>query len=581
MTACTLFYGAADLLDDADDGDLADEDTAVARAASVEMLFVSAGLVAELGPPSRVRALVRRFSSCGAAMAAGQGDDLAGTDRLDARDPIAIARAKAGGELALFFAGAADVAGRAPTRFESVGRALGTLLQVISDYDDVLGRGSRDVRDARPSHPLRGAPGGAERVLLAHAGLRTQAVRVEAARAALATADARASARDTLHALVTDARAAMGARPEPAVRAWIDAAAALADETLRRLARLRPHTIDGRPEVDAAMRAARDFLDEDPTLERATEVCRHGLFGAPEVRGDLFGRLFTAWLFDDDVPRELALAALARGDADGWRYYPGWPQVPPDADDTGLALQLAARLGIDDARLALGEAQLVANQRADGRFETWLAHDDAHRRTIAAQWVMTPCPVASAQAAWGLACRRGERGRSAVLAATRELLRAFGGDEAPPSPYYAPVVVDALGGELLLRLTTASNGRAQRDARRALARVAARLVARRTVGSRWGTALETALAVRTLAALDALDAPEAALRTLVDLQEADGGYPADPFFHTVPHRITTHYGARAVTTAAALSAMQRLAVRVRDWRVSVASPVADDPSPAP
>ena len=53
------------------------------------------------------------------------------------------------------------------------------------------------------------------------------------------------------------------------------------------------------------------------------------------------------------------------------------------------------------------------------------------------------------------------------------------------------------------------------------------------------------------------------LISLLDAQEADGGYPADPIYRTVPTPLPRWYGSRAVTAAAALRALTALS-RVSD-----------------
>ena len=61
-----------------------------------------------------------------------------------------------------------------------------------------------------------------------------------------------------------------------------------------------------------------------------------------------------------------------------------------------------------------------------------------------------------------------------------------------------------------------------------------------------------------LARLQRLPERASVRRALVDAQEADGGYPADPFYRTVPHPVTTWYGSRGLTTALVLQALRWL-----------------------
>ncbi len=575
MLACTLFYGAADLLDDADDGDLEDGDPKVARAAAIEMLFVSQSVLARLMPRG---ALVSRFAAEGARMSSGQHADLEFTDRLEPEPPPFIARSKAGAEFAAFFGGAATLAGVRAAPWDGFGRSLGEALQILSDFDDLLAPTSRDLAAAKPSVALR--PPGADTAARYRAHARAIGGQrcSQFARTQLWMGRGDEQLRDALDASLQVLRENAA---HPFLNALAEHVSALARERTSLLrgrdarpARTVPLSLAMQP-TDAAARA---FLRECVAQGGLDEVCRQGLFGAPEVRGNVFGPLFLGSLLrDDPTLQSAARAALGRADPDGWRYYPGRGEIPPDADDNGLALQTWARLQaltperVPPAAVSLAVALLRANRRDDGLFWTWLGPSAAARAEIATRWAGERCLVSSAQALLGLWRVCGDAERAETLRGLRTLgdaLRA----QPPQSAFYAPSFVDALVLPITLELAReleVADAPWCTEARRAAVR---RIGARRRSDSSFGSTLETALAARALvASADPIDAPEAIALALLAGQAADGGYASDPLFTTVPHAVTRAHGSRALTTGAVLAALDSL----RSVTETVGVPVAD------
>ncbi len=553
LDACVLFYAAADLLDDAEDGDVPPEEAPVARCEALELLFASQVALSRVHPDAaRTRRLLRCFAEEGARMARGQGMDLAGTGRLSERDPLEIAREKSGAEFAALLGGAALLAALPAGRWREAGRALGAVFQVYSDYRDAYVEGGEDLARGKPTLALRPLDTPEEVLLAAHAGdlgVPTRAAEARAmlhpgARASLAAVVARAEPlrRRARHPFLRDLAARAASLPVPAAPT----------------AASRRAVVPLAPDRDRALRAAEDFLRADPELAEAAEVHRHGLFGRAEVRADLFGPMFAEALMHEAgvSPSGLAQALLARGAQGGWRYYPGHHQIPPDADDVGVALQLGARAGVSRGVLDEAAALLRANVGRDGEVPTWLISPGQDRAALEAPWVRGACPVVAAQAALGLWRWCGEGARGVVQRVLRRLTRVLADPAAAASPSYAPVLVDAIAGRCLVHLGAEMG--VSRRLRPALDAVAARLLARRTLASAFGTSLETALAARALWSMGALPAPEAVAMTLIDAQDADGGFPADPFYNTVPHHRPRRYGSRVVTTAAALAALRAL-----------------------
>ncbi len=553
LDACVLFYAAADLLDDAEDGDVPPEEAPVARCEALELLFASQVALSRVHPDAaRTRRLLRCFAEEGARMARGQGMDLAGTGRLSERDPLEIAREKSGAEFAALLGGAALLAALPAGRWREAGRALGAVFQVYSDYRDAYVEGGEDLARGKPTLALRPLDTPEEVLLAAHAGdlgVPTRAAEARAmlhpgARASLAAVVARAEPlrRRARHPFLRDLAARAASLPVPAAPT----------------AASRRAVVPLAPDRDRALRAAEDFLRADPELAEAAEVHRHGLFGRAEVRADLFGPMFAEALMHEAgvSPSGLAQALLARGAQGGWRYYPGHHQIPPDADDVGVALQLGARAGVSRGVLDEGRGAPTRERRTRRR--------GADLADLAGAGPRRPRgPVGARRVSGG----RGA-GRSRLVALVR---RGRAGGRAAGAPAPHPRTRGSCGSGLAV--VRAGAGRRHRGAlprapRRRdgglspaapRARRRRRAAARAThPGQRVRDLLETALAARALWSMGALPAPEAVAMTLIDAQDADGGFPADPSYNTVPHHRPRRYGSRVVTTAAALAALRAL-----------------------
>lgn len=575
--AACYYYAAADLADDLVDEPVPGLEGQLGLNDVCALLFLFQLAALEI-PDPRAPAVARLYLEGGLVMAAGQMDDLRFTD-LPGGDPARIALRKTGGELAALLAAPALLAGRDPAPFATFGREIGALVQVFTDYLDLFAKeNSDDWRAAKPTLPIRqalahGVFGATAARLLA--GARRSVSRQQAARwclIAAGTAEAwRSFANERLEAL--EAALAQAGAP-PVLRALLDETRELTfavDDALAALGAPPTGALDpDLPDERAACRrAARAFLDADPTADEATEHHRWGLFGRPTVVADLFGQLVVAeHLRAAGEPPErfdpCATAALARRDPDGWRYYPGQREIPPDADLTGLALQvLAARTPRPEALVEASIAALRRDLLEDGTLPTWLTADTpTGAEDGPLPWIGARCPASMANAVLGW-----HRALAGTTPVDRDLDRAvarlavwFDADEPPPSAFYGPVVVAALG---VLALSGCAPGRHAG----VIARLVAFLRARLRLSGEFGSVLETAFAAVALTAVGALGAVEADVvqRALIDAQEADGGYPACPFYVTVgAHHEPGTYGARTVTTAVvlrALAALERVGAR--------------------
>lgn len=574
--ATGLFYSAADLADDVADGDTPGPLVGRDLNDVCRLLFAHQRALLDLPDidDSRRLTLLRIYADGGLRMADGQAADLAGTDATDATDPEDIARGKAGAEFAAMLRAAAVCADQPDAPYGAFGMALGTLVQVFTDYLDLFAQPvSEDWVAAKPTLPVRRAladPAHADAVACLLAGNRGDLDRMAAGRwhlieagAATALSELATRARETLESSL-EAAGRPAALEDLAARVldWVDGVGSALDAMADAK---RPPVPSLCAESASCVDAIDRFLAADPTFETATETHRWGLFGAAEVRADLFGRLVVVDCLqsagcDPVLWRPALEVALGRLDPDGIRYYPGHPEIPTDADDTGMVLALAAGLRRGDrARLDACARSLLRNRTDDGLVYTWLADGDRHTRgSLDAGWEGGRCPVSAAHALLGLWCWDAAAHRRVVVEGARRVAELLAGDAAPHSLFYGPVAVDALATRLLERLRPEMPAdTALVD--RALDAAAGRLSARRRLSGRFGDVVETALAAWALARRARLERPDVVRRALVDAQEPDGGYPADPYYVTFgTHMRPVAYGARVVTAALVRRALAAL-----------------------
>jgi squalene cyclase len=237
------------------------------------------------------------------------------------------------------------------------------------------------------------------------------------------------------------------------------------------------------------------------------------------------------------------------------------PELPPDADDLGQVLQVLSRLG-GNALAATCEEPLrlvLDGADADGGFSTWIL--DPRGRSPADARVRAYLPV---MGGWGKHAEvianllQGlllhDPGRYAEPlargAAYLESVQAADGSWASRwyrGPFYG--TYRALAVLTALRPADAP----------ALARARAFLHGSRhddgSFGEDGNGPLSTGLAALALASLGEPAATEDAIRTLLGLQEADGGWPACPWivFGTTDGQEV--YGSRTITTAFCLKAL--------------------------
>jgi squalene-hopene/tetraprenyl-beta-curcumene cyclase len=173
-------------------------------------------------------------------------------------------------------------------------------------------------------------------------------------------------------------------------------------ETRRRLTS-RAAT-DPRHASDQAMRLAVTWITgqmadaQEPFAHRMVFAPEHGFGGStPHQVGAVFPRAVAGWSFNvaraggADISQAAVDANLraiwdARraGEPGGWSYFPGLPELPPDADDLG---QVALAGGSvrdpqrDEALIAARDLLIGEHLRADGAIGTWLTDSRSDQAT--------------------------------------------------------------------------------------------------------------------------------------------------------------------------------------------------------
>lgn len=392
--AATLFWAAADVADDVDDGEVQAGQTPQANDACA-LLFLATRALAELGPE-----FVALGAAYGLRMAGGQAQDLAATGKPSSFDPQAIADEKAGAELEFFFHLAAQyrnpqVSQPSAGQLTRLGAGLGVALQIFSDVADLyISPQSLDLVSGKHTLPIalfiKKDADHAERLLAAdrqwpdlQAHLRYDMK--DAAREALASLGA-----PVVEAWQLLAKQMPDAEPLQELVNWILALLDVVNTSLESLEQPAPAAL---PQPAQTLERAIDFLNNVHETERHA----WGLFGRKRVEGTLFTTVFTAAALRcaGQAWENGLTAILAMRDVDGWRYYPHADEIPPDADDAGLILGHfgdALPAGVREATAK----QLIGAFEGDG-IHTWMAP-----AVGGIAWDGDNCLATLANAAWGL-----------------------------------------------------------------------------------------------------------------------------------------------------------------------------------
>jgi hypothetical protein len=324
-------------------------------------------------------------------------------------------------------------------------------------------------------------------------------------------------------------------------------------------------------ELDRTIALAVDALESDPDLRESWEVQR---WGGP-FPGTCVGRFFPMGLCTlalaaasvDTAARSAALLSLRC--ADGFRYFEGFDGIAPDADDLGLALQLAARMPHDDARLetfAWPVELLVKNTTADGEIPVWLEkHLREPLKLDAPRWRGSRCLAVAANAAIGLIEARVPLPSMFIDRALAWITDTWRTDGKRAVFFYGLPYARFV----LARLAEVAEGRTEDPAtynalRAVVADVEEAIVASRQLDGGFGGIVDTACHLAALACgrRKPFD-PWPTIAFLASRQEHDGLWPSEPLYPTPGKDYAPGaHGARSITTALCLYALARARSRL-------------------
>lgn len=165
--ACVLYFAAADIVDDAQDGHLDPAqwtDWRLAVSAGLTLLFLAQQLALAASPPTEMARVASAFGRSGVQMSLGQCLDLSQHVPLQQMGSeeqfLSCVRLKTGASLALYASLPALCAGaRAETvdALSAWGEAVGAALQLSSDVADLLSPTGRDRAAGRATLPIQRA----------------------------------------------------------------------------------------------------------------------------------------------------------------------------------------------------------------------------------------------------------------------------------------------------------------------------------------------------------------------------------------------------------------------------------------
>jgi squalene-hopene/tetraprenyl-beta-curcumene cyclase len=263
------------------------------------------------------------------------------------------------------------------------------------------------------------------------------------------------------------------------------------------------------------------------------------------------------------------LRAKHRDVRGGWNYIPEVLELPPDADDLGIVLQVLCRVGGPALASTCDEAIQLALAAAepDGGIPTWIL--DSHGHSIVDEAMRAYVEVIDGRGAhpdvvsnllYGLILYDKSRYHNEFLRAVAYLEAAQDERGGWLSRWYAGLYYGTYRVTLAISALSPSS--------EALGRAQAFLLGSQRDDGSWGEdrsdPLATALSVLALTALGMSlndDAINRGVTYLVGTQELDGGWPASPFiaFPTSDGVEMHTYASRTMTTTFCLKALLGIA----------------------
>lgn len=332
-----------------------------------------------------------------------------------------------------------------------------------------------------------------------------------------------------------------------------------------------------RDDAVADTRMALAFLSEGAPWPGSWEVQRFGVFGSQDqpvgqwfARGLILRALLDMYYGVRDEASQL-LGEIPPGEL---RYFGPWRDIPPDADDLGLMLELVAATGAARDRAETWIVVLLANTDERGVAPTYFSRDPAGRATTPSgkAWPGNDCNAVRLQLLCGLLAFDAARFSDLIQANATRVLADSRAGAVGGSYYYGARYTDLA----FLRFARLYRAKAvERPLWGGIAAAAAAIRARMAVGQRldggWGSPQRTAFCLTGCAMELGVGADpdplllERGLRSLGEHQLVDGSWPAEPLWRVPMKRGREgfHQG-RALTTAfcahalhASLAAMPR------------------------
>ncbi|WP_438028050.1 hypothetical protein [Sorangium sp. So ce233] len=315
-------------------------------------------------------------------------------------------------------------------------------------------------------------------------------------------------------------------------------------------------------DAGADLRAAVAFLLEAAPWPESWELQRFGVLGSREQPvGHWFVRatILMALIEIGDVGRDVRADAAALLDeipAGELRYFGDFRELPPDADDLAIILQLIAATGAARERAETWIEVMLANVGDDGVVPTWFYRGPAGPTTPGAAWAGDDCSAVRLNLLAGLLSFDATRFARLIDANARRVLDAASTDGIQGACFYDGSYTDLafLRFARLYRQHQEGSLDAPRAAEIATveAAVLSRMLGSQRLDGGFGTPLCTAACLEG-AAMTAAPDPlliERGLRYLGERQLVDGSWPAEPLYRTpMKHGREGHHQGRALTTA--------------------------------
>ncbi|WP_437735960.1 hypothetical protein [Sorangium sp. So ce1335] len=317
-----------------------------------------------------------------------------------------------------------------------------------------------------------------------------------------------------------------------------------------------------RDDAGADLRAAVASLVEAAPWSESWEVQRFGVLGSREQPvGHWFVRatILMALIEIEEVGRDARADAAALLDeipAGELRYFGDFRELPPDADDLAIMLQLAAATGAARERAETWIEVMLANVGDDGVVPTWFYRGPAGPTTPGAAWAGDDCSAVRLNLLAGLLSFDAARFARVIDANARRVLDAASPDGIRGACFYDGPYTD-LAFLRFARLYRQHRERAgdaphATDVAEVEAATLARMLGAQRLDGGFGTPLWTAACLEGAAMSGSPDPLliERGLRYLGERQLVDGSWPAEPLYRTpMKHGREGHHQGRALTTA--------------------------------